>query len=59
MEVLKFSKYFLMIKSILYNWGFNYVQTIPVAYRSSKLTEKNKNKVLAWIVLNCVYHVDR
>lgn len=35
------------IKSILYHWGFNYVQTIPIAYRSSKLTEKNKIKVLA------------
>lgn len=34
------------IKSILYYWGFNYVHTIPIAYRSWDLTEKNRKKVL-------------
>ncbi|KOR26583.1 hypothetical protein ND00_04620 [Clostridium sp. L74] len=34
------------IKKVLYYWGFNYVQTIPIAYRNIKLTDKNKNKVV-------------
>jgi multimeric flavodoxin WrbA len=34
------------IKSVLYNWGVNYVQTIPIAYRAKKLTDKNKEKVI-------------
>lgn len=33
------------IKNVLYYWGFNYVKTIPIAYRNIKLTDKNKNKV--------------
>lgn len=34
------------IKNVLYNWQFNYVQMIPIAYRSKELTNKNKEKVL-------------
>jgi multimeric flavodoxin WrbA len=34
------------VKSVLNYWGFNHVQTLPIAYRSRELTEKNKIKVL-------------
>jgi multimeric flavodoxin WrbA len=34
------------VKSVLNYWGLNYIQTLPIAYRSMELTEKNKTKVL-------------
>ncbi|MEN8075359.1 NAD(P)H-dependent oxidoreductase [Clostridioides difficile] len=34
------------IKEVMEYWGVNYVQTIPIAYRSLELSEKNKNKIL-------------
>ncbi|WP_251859433.1 NAD(P)H-dependent oxidoreductase [Clostridium sp. Marseille-Q2269] len=34
------------IRNVLYYWGFNHVQTIPIAYRNVKLTDKNKNRVI-------------
>lgn len=33
------------IKDILYYWGFNYVQTIPIAYRGLELNNKNIEKI--------------
>lgn len=34
------------VKSVLSYWGFNHIQTLPIAYRSMELTDKNKVKVL-------------
>jgi len=34
------------VKRVLNYWGLNYIQTLPIAYRSMELTEKNKTKVL-------------
>lgn len=34
------------IKKVMEYWNVNYVQTIPIAYRSLELSEKNKEKVI-------------
>ena len=34
------------IKSVLHYWGVNRVNTLPIAYRSFELTDKNRDKVL-------------
>jgi len=34
------------IKRVLYYWQFNYVQTMPIAYRSKELTAENKERVI-------------
>ena len=34
------------IKEVMEYWGVNYVQTMPIAYRSLELSEKNKEKVI-------------
>lgn len=34
------------VKNVLCYWGFNHIETLPIAYRSMELTEKNKEKIL-------------
>ena len=34
------------IKKVLYYWGFNSVNTLPIAYRAPELNQKNRDKVI-------------
>lgn len=33
------------VRDVLYYWGFNYVEVLPIAYRSSNLNDKNIEKI--------------
>lgn len=34
------------IKEVMEYWGVNYIQTLPIAYRSTELTDKNRSKII-------------
>lgn len=34
------------VKNVMEYWGINYIQTIPIAYRATELSEKNKSKII-------------